>query len=83
MLLNFAKMQGYEDDQLKRLEDILARSKDMDEAISEFRSLKGESANGNGKHIIAESESELLKRLNEGLSLVQNLNGDRFLLHKP
>ena len=58
MLLNFAKLQGYEDDQLKRLEDILARAKDMDEAISEFRRLNEESANGNrtGKHSIAKSE---------------------------
>jgi hypothetical protein len=82
MLLNFAKLQGYEDDQLKRLEDILARAKDMDEAISEFRRLKDEGANGNGKHIIAKSEPELLRRLDEGWNLVQNLNGDKFLLQK-
>ncbi len=85
MLLNFAKLQGYEDDQLKRLEDILARAKDMDEAISEFRRLKEESANGNrtGKHLIAKSEPELLRRLDEGFKLVQTLNGDKFLLGKP
>ena len=40
MLIDFAKLQGYEPDQLKRLEDVLARAKDMDEAISEFRRLK-------------------------------------------
>ncbi len=83
MLLNFAKLQGYEDDQLRRLEDILARAKDMDEAISEFRRLKDESANGNGKHIIAKSEPELFKRLDEGWNLVQNLNTEKFLLQKP
>jgi integrase len=84
MLLNFAKLQGYEDDQLKRLEDILARARNMDEAISEFRRLKDENANGNGngKHIIAKSEPELLQRLNEGWNLVQNLNGDKFLLQR-
>lgn len=83
MLLNFAKLQGYGDDQLRRLEDILARARDMDEAISEFRRLKDESSNGNGKHVIAEGEPELLRRLDAGWSLVQNLNGDKFLLQKP
>lgn len=84
MLLNFAKLQGYEDDQLKRLEDILARAKDMDEAISEFKRLNDESANGNGngKHVIAKNEPELLRRLDEGFKLVQTLNGDKFLLEK-
>ena len=87
MLLNFAKLQGYVDDQLKRLEDILARAKDMDEAISEFRRLKDEGANDNGngigKHVIVKDEPELLKRLDEGWNLVQNLNGGKFLLEKP
>ena len=87
MLLSFAKLQGYVDDQLKRLEDILARAKDMDEAISEFRRLKDEGANDNGngigKHVIVKDEPELLKRLDEGWNLVQNLNGGKFLLEKP
>ena len=84
MLLNFAKLQGYGDVQLKRLEDILARAKDMDEAISEFRRLEERSANnnGNGKHVIAKSEPELLRRLDEGFKLVQTLNRDKFLLEK-
>lgn len=82
MLMNFAKLQGYGDDQLKKLEDILARAKDMDEAITEFRRLKDE-AKQNGKHVIARGEPELLRRLDEGWNLVQNLNGDKFLLQKP
>jgi len=66
MLLNFAKLQGYGDDQLRKLEDILARSKDMDEAITEFRRLKDEAKSVNGNHIIAKGEPELMRRLNEG-----------------
>ena len=74
MLLNFAKLQGYEDDQLKRLEDILARAKDMDEAISEFRKFKGDTGgaeapspmpkrqNGNGRYLVARGETELIRR---------------------
>lgn len=55
----------------------------MDEATSEFRRLIDEGANDNGKHIIAKSEPELLRRLNEGWNLVQNLNVHKFLLQKP
>jgi len=87
MLLNFAKLQNMGEDKIRKLEEILARAKDMDEAITEFRRLKDESANsngnGNGKHIIAKGEPELLKRLGEGFSLVQSLNEDKFLLQKP
>ena len=87
MLLDFAKLQGYEADQLKKLEDALARAKDVDEAITEFRRLKEDSAktsngNGRGKHIIAKSEPELVRKLDDGWSLVQTLNDDKFLLQK-
>jgi hypothetical protein len=40
MLLDFAKLNGYGTDQLKKLEDALQRAKDPDEAINEFRRLK-------------------------------------------
>lgn len=81
MLIDFAKLQGYEPDQLKRLEDVLARAKDMDKAISEFRRLKDESKRG--KFHIARSEAELMERLGDGWNLVQNLNEDKFLLRAP
>ena len=87
LLLNFAKLQGYGDDQLKKLEDVLARAKDVDEAITEFRRLKDDAkaasnGNGHGKHIIAKGESELVQKLDDGWSLVQTLNEDRFLLQR-
>lgn len=81
MLIDFAKLQGYEEDQLKRLEEVLARSKDVDEAIREFRRLKD--AGANGRHIIAQGEPELLRHLDQGCRLVQSLNFDKFLLEKP
>jgi len=43
MLIDFAKLQEYEPDQLKKLEDVLARAKDVDEAIDEFRKFKDDS----------------------------------------
>lgn len=83
MLLNFAKLQGYGEDQLKKLEDILARTKDTDEAVTEFRRLKDDSKTVHAtkaKHVVARGDSELLKYLNNGWNIVQNLSEDRFLL---
>jgi len=66
---------------------VLARVKDVDEAITEFRRLKDNAAkanngNGQGRHIIAGGESEFVKKLDEGWSLVQTLNEGRFLLQR-
>lgn len=89
MLLNFAKLQGYDEDQLKRLEDILARAKNMDEAITEFRELKEDTTeaeaqkpkreSGN-RHYVVHGEAELIHKLDEGAVLVQNLSEDKYLL---
>jgi len=61
MLLDFAKLQGYEPDQIKKLEDILARARDVDEAIEEFRKFKDESGTAQismpGRHIIARGKA--------------------------
>ena len=81
MLIDFAKLQGYEEDKLKRLEEVLARAKDVDEAIKEFRRFKDDAKKG--KFHIAKSEAELMNRLNSGWTLVQGINDDKFLLQKP
>ena len=57
--------------QFKKLEDVLARAKDMDEGIQEFRRLKDDvkaasNGNGHGKHVIAKGESELVQKLDAG-----------------
>ncbi len=88
MLLDFARLQGYEETELKRLEEILARSKDVDEAIQEFRRFSGEEPekkpktmhDGNGKYLVAKSEEELIQRLHDGWKLVQSLSHDKYLL---
>jgi integrase len=43
MLVDFAKLQGFNTEELKKLEDILARAKDLDEGIKEFKRFKEES----------------------------------------
>lgn len=83
-MLDFARLQGYEDEQLKRLEEVLARAKDIDEGIREFRKFQEEQSetttNGNGEYAVVEGEGELLRRLENGWGLVQSLNGDKYLL---
>jgi hypothetical protein len=78
MLIDFAKLQGYEPHQLRRLKDVLARAKDMNEAISEFRQLNYESKRG--EFHTARSEAELMEQLGDGWDLMQNLNEDKFPL---
>ncbi len=89
MLIDFAKIQGYETEQLKKLEDALARAKDPEEAINEFRRLKGEDEQSThrgkenkaaNKYTIVKGEKELIKRLGDGWSLIQNLSDDKYLL---
>jgi hypothetical protein len=67
------------------LEDVLARAKDVDEAIKEFRRFSDDvkpASNGNGKYSVAKGEAELVQKLHDGWNLVQSLNGDKYLLQK-
>lgn len=86
MLLDFAKLQGYGETELKRLEEVLARSKNMDEAIQEFRRFKdtpSRETDGNGKYYVAHGEAELVHRLHDGWKLKHTLSSEKFLIeHK-
>ena len=74
-LLDTAKLLGYGEDKLKRLEEVMARAKGVDEAITEFKKLEetpdgakttqnGNGGNGNNggsmKVKVIRSESELI-----------------------
>ena len=80
--LDFGRLQGYDDTKLKRLKDILERSKTIDNAINEFRHFdEGPmTCNGVGKYQLARGERELIHRLNEGWKLTQSLGDDKFLI---
>ena len=56
------------------------RKRDMTSASSLYTLTRR--IGGNGKHIIAKSEPELLRRLDDGFRLIQTLDGDKFLLEK-
>ncbi len=83
-MLDFAKLQGYEPERLRQLEEILARARDVDEGIIQFRKFredeKGTMTDGNGRYVVVQGEAELLRRLENGWSLAQPLNRDKYLL---
>lgn len=73
------------EDKLRMLKDILARTKNIDEAVHEFRRFKDgpeTMRDGNGKYHVAKGEAELMQRLSAGWKLVQTLNHDKYLLQK-
>lgn len=93
MMLDFARMQEMPEDQLKKLDEILGRAKDVDEGIKEFRRFREEhedqekprkkakaAYDGNGKYLVARGEKEMIRKLHEGYNLVQGLSHDKFLL---
>jgi integrase len=80
------------DEQLKRIDEIFARAKTIDEAVDEFRKFKTEETeekrerkpktmhDGNGKYYVAHNEDELIQRLHDGYKLIQSLGPEKFLL---
>jgi len=89
MLVDFARLQGTPEDQLRKLEEVLARAKTVDEGITEFKKLQDSAQgkprtmyDGNGRYLVAKSEDEMLQRLHEDWRVVQALNHDKFLLEK-
>jgi hypothetical protein len=89
MLVDFARLQGTSESELRKLEEVLARAKTVDEGITEFRRLQEESKakprtvhDGNGKYLVANSEDEMIQRLHEDWRVVQALNHDKYLLEK-
>ena len=89
-----ASLGAVSDEQLKRIDDIFARAKTIDEAVDEFRKFKTEETieekkpekkpktmhDGNGKYYVAHNEDELIQRLHDGYKLIQSLGPEKFLL---
>lgn len=67
----------------------LSRAKDLDETITEFRLLaedkeltgnQAQSRSAKGKYSVVKGDSELVKHLDGGWSLIQSLSDDKFLM---
>ena len=83
-LLDTAKLLGFGEERLKRLEEVLARAKNVDEAVEEFKRLKEEPEDRRNQNSvkIVHGEKELLKHLENGWSLIKELNHDKYLLSR-
>ena len=80
-LLDFARFQGWTDDRITKLTEILQR-KTVDEAAEEFRKLQEEPTN-QMDHRLVESEAEMMKLLEEGWEIDRELNGGgRFIMKR-
>lgn len=90
-LLDTAKLLGFDEERLKRLEEVMARSKNLDEAIGEFKKLKdkefqesnnGSFINGNGYKAKIIDETELIKHVEQGWDIVKELEDRKFIIRK-
>lgn len=79
-LLDFAKLQGFSTEKLKRLEEVLARAKSVDEAINEFRKLGDRETEEDCQAKVVIGEEELIRHVERGWDVIKELNGGRFLL---
>lgn len=79
-LLDTAKLLGFGDERLRQLEEVMARAKNVDEAIEKFRRL-GENPKPKDDRIkIVQGQEVLVSHLREGWTLVKELNHDKYLL---
>ena len=78
--MDTARLMGFGEEKLKRLEEVLERAKTTDEAIEEFKKLsENPGPHGNSVKIV-KSEQELLSHLENGWNLVKELNHDKYLI---
>jgi len=90
--LDTLKLLGFDEEKLKRVEDILARTKSFDEAMEKIRRLKDEEfteTNGNGSYINGNGyrakvigETELIAHVEQGWDVVKELNDGKFIVRK-
>jgi len=88
--LDTLKLLGFDEEKLKRVEEILARAKSFDEAMDEIRHLKDEEftenngsyINGNGFRAKVIGEAELLAHVEQGWDVVKELNDGKFIVRK-
>jgi len=85
-ILDMVRLLGFPEDKIKRIEEILAKYKDVDEAMEEIRKLGLESyrvrgnPNGDPKKIVCEEELE--RYLAEGWDVQTVLPSGRILIRK-
>jgi hypothetical protein len=91
-ILDTAKILGYPDDKIKKIEEALAKYENVDEALDEIKKLSlesharadsNESENREKSEVrIIQGEPKLIRFLNDGWVLVKELPEDKFILKR-
>ncbi len=79
-LLDTARLLGYGDERITRLQEVLARAKTVDEGIEKFRRLKENPGPKENNVKIIHGEEALVDYLKQGWTLIKELNHDKYLL---
>jgi len=81
-LIDTARLLGFGDERIRRLEEVLARAKNVDEAIDEFKKLQEEPEDPPKPNSvkIVRGEKELIKHLEQGWRLIKELNHDKYVI---
>jgi len=81
-LLDTARLLGFGEERIRRLEEILARAKSVDEAITEFRKLQEEPDDPPRKNSvkIVKGDQALIEHIEKGWILIKELNHDKYLI---
>jgi len=81
-LLDTARLLGFGEEKIRRLEEILARAKNVDEAILEFRKLqeKPDDPPRRSRVKIVKGDQALIKHIEKGWILIKELNYDKYLI---
>jgi|Deesub1362B_J571_1020462.scaffolds.fasta_scaffold00003_325 integrase len=81
-LLDIAKLLGFPEEKIKKMEDILAKSRNIDEAIEEIKKLNQEVNNPKRDILVIHDETELIKYLGEGWRILRELSDGRIIIER-
>ncbi len=97
-IVDFARLQGASDEEIRRMQEVLARAKDVDEAVEEIRRLREDEApeeerirrfkdpemqtNGDGFRAKIIDEEELISYVEQGWEPLKELSEGRYLIRR-
>jgi hypothetical protein len=96
-IIDIAKVFGFSEEKIKKMEDVLAKHRSVDESIQELSRLKedtyskdkegdeGTAAANHDKaqkYLIVKGDNDMVRRLNDGWKLVQPLNDSKYLFRQ-
>ena len=84
-LLDFARIQGWNEERLKRLDEVLARAKNVDEAITEFKRLKDTEFTEQGDNPYEAKlveEKDLMPFVEQGYEIVKDSGNGKYIMKR-